>query len=218
MSSRLTPAGNGCAPGGPLRVHRIEPGTISVVRCLSAIIGGLFTHYQRGRSVYCEGLNCPPALHRMDRVWKGYIAGELHKPADDLWYPVVLEITEHAELWMRERYGRGQIWAFRRQPELKGKRSPVEPELLETRDPEGVPKPFDIVGCLLHLYHRDSLDLTQRNPLPPRLCLPPSQAEPPVFPSRPAPAQTATAEPMSLNDLFKKITARVEKNGKGGVQ
>ena len=152
-----------------IRVFRIEKGTSQRVRMLSPSYGGVFTHYHRGRSQYCTGRDCPSPVHKVDRVWKGYVSAQVWNDASRNWFPVCLEITESLELTFRGVYARGQVWELWREQGPRGKELPVSGKLEEERDEHTTPKPFDIVPCLRALFHIDSIDLSSLNPLPPRV-------------------------------------------------
>jgi hypothetical protein len=166
----------GAAGPQPVRVLRVEVGQIHKLRMLSPEIGGCMTHYVGKRSRYCSGDDCFPAYHRTEQIYKGYVAAELFREGNDDWLPVVLEVTEHAELDMRQLYRRGQVWQLSRAADRKGKQGPVRALLIDTGDPEEVPEAFNIEIVLQHLYHVLAVDLRARNPMPPRLVMSPSPA------------------------------------------
>lgn len=167
----------GGLPSFPLRVTGIEPGGHQIARLLSPRYGGLFYHWNRGRSVYCTGNDCPAHVHKLPRCWKGYCAVELYRQNDAMWVPTVLEVSEHLELDFRHVYKRGQIWQIWRDKPSKKRNEPVQGRLTEECDPDHVPPPFSIVECLLHLYHVEVIDLSAKNPLPDRVIVKPSPAE-----------------------------------------
>jgi hypothetical protein len=162
-------------PSGPLpvRVLRIESGTIHFLKMLSPEIGGCFTHFVGGRSRYCAGPSCYATWHKTEAIYKGYVAALLLRKATNDWFPCVLEITEHAELDMRQVYARGQVWALSRPAEKRGKKGPVVAQLTSHGDAKTTPPAFNLHLVLQHLFHRDDIDLSARNPLPPRLVMEP---------------------------------------------
>ena len=173
-------------PGGadrpastPLRVFRIDPGERWSVLMLDRTYGGLFVHWCRGRNLYCDPRGCDGPLHRMQRVWKGYAAAHLWVPRDTFWLPVVLEITESLELDFRGVYGRGQVWELSRDQLSARRKPPVKGKLVEKRPAGQVPDAFDVRSVLMHLYHVDAIDLTSKNPLPPRQLVEPVGGAPP---------------------------------------
>jgi hypothetical protein len=88
--------------------------------------------------------------------------------AKNVWTPWVLEMTESLEVDLRSIVRRGQVWEIWRNP-LGKKSTPVEAKLLEEdRDPKRIPPVFDIVPVLRGLYHLTQIDLTHKNPMPPR--------------------------------------------------
>lgn len=164
-----------------VKVERVELNDSKIVRCLSDTIGGCFTHYFRGRSQFCHGKDCNPLMHKTDATWKGYIAAEWYIEQLAAWRPIVMEITEHAELDMRGLYRRGQIWNFYRPSDASKKNPPTFAALLEERSPESMPPAFDILPVLQTLYHTMNIDLGVLNPLPPRVLLYDSADPPPEF-------------------------------------
>jgi hypothetical protein len=177
----------------PLRVLRVKAGEKFHLRALDSIYGGIFTHFVRGRSAYCAGDECFPANHRTERFWKGYSAVEVYDRVTDMWVPWVLEITEALELDFRDRWARGVTWAIERMPEATKKKMPLKAELIEVNDPATLPPCFDIIPCLLTLYHATRLQLDQKNPLPARTVLQPTKgAPPPGFGSRKATEEVGT--------------------------
>lgn len=175
MSERNPPpAGQGPARNLPLKVFRVDPGQTVTVRMLSKSYGGLFTHWARGRSHYCNPDGCDGTLHKTERFWKGYAAADIWNRQRALWFPVVLEITEHTELDLRQVYKRGQVWELERPAQAKSKKGPVRAWLIESRDPAQVPPAHEIVPVLRHLYHVDCIDLESSNPMPDRVYVEPS--------------------------------------------
>ena len=174
-----------------VRVFRIEPGTTAFLRMLSPEYGGIFTHFHRGRSQYCTGQGCVSPAHKIDRVWKGYVASQVWEAAGKKWFPVCLEITESLELTFRGIYARGQVWELWRHQGPKGKSLPVEGKLCEERDQASTPPPFSLMPCLRSLFHVDHLDMSELNPLPPRVVVEESRD------AGPAALQPKSAEPMA---------------------
>lgn len=168
-----------------IRVFRVEEGDAVIARFLSYSHLGIMTHYVRKRSLYCPGdAECCPANHRLDKFWKTYAAVELWNDARKVWFPTVLEVTEHLELDLRDICKRGQLWELWRH---KGgsKSSPVEAKLLEERDPETMPRAFDFMPVLQHLYHVSRIQLSVKNPLPPRVVVAESIGDGPAILSQP---------------------------------
>lgn len=152
-----------------IRVFRVEEGDAVIARFLSYTHLGINTHYVRKRSLYCPGdAECCPANHRLDRFWKTYAAVELWNDGRKVWTPTVLEVTEHLELDLRDICKRGQLWELWRH-KGGGKSSPVEAKMLEERDPDTFPRPFDFMPVLQHLYHVTDIRMNVKNPLPPRV-------------------------------------------------
>lgn len=152
-----------------VQVKRCAENELLIVRFLSDSYGGLLTHYVRGRSQYCKGDDCPPIIHKAEITWKGYAPCMWWVDGQNVWRPIVLEITEHAELDLRAMIRKGQIWQFSRPVEPGKKNPPTFAALLEERTAQGLPPPFDVKPVLQTLYHAMTLDLSVKNPLPPRV-------------------------------------------------
>lgn len=163
-------------PHQPVRVLRVEAGQTADLWSLSPDLGGLFTHFASKRSHYCPGATCGCPLSRVQRVWKGYIAALHYVVADDSYHAVVLEVSEHAELDMRGRYQRGQMWRLQRPAERRGRHGPVVALLSPQPAPVALPQPFCVEKVLRHLYHCDEIDLRHKNPLPDRVVIAPISA------------------------------------------
>jgi hypothetical protein len=179
-----------------LRLFRIEPGTSWHVRLLHGTFYGLQAHWDRGRNRLCEVDNCKRCSARLPKVWKGYNCAEVYDSASDLWCPVVLEITESAELDMRDRTKRGQVWLLERAPAHAAQAVPVVATLIEQQDPASVSKPFEIRGVVASVYHYfDPLPPSSSSPAPARVMVAAVKGTPPPgFGDRSsAPNDTATA-------------------------
>ncbi len=72
---------------------------------------------------------------------------------------------------------RGHVWDVTRPPRRKGKRSSLTAHYVETRDPEKLRLPFDVVPILRTVFHVEALELNALNPLPARTVLEPSVEE-----------------------------------------
>jgi hypothetical protein len=190
---------------GVLRIFRVEEGTTVHARVLSEGYRGIFTHYARGRSVYCQGDKCEATLHKLDRVWKGYAAVELWNVATKKWNPVVLEISEALELDLRGFWKRGQVWEFYRDLPTKKKSMPIMGKLLEERDPLAMPPEFDFKPVLLHLYHVQSIRLDCLNPMPPRVMVTESDGAGPTILDPIRDAQTAAVDPEKEAEFRKRF-------------
>lgn len=186
--------GDGRLPVHPLRVFRVDPGRAAIVRLTSVRYWGIMTHFVRGRSVYCSEEACPRVVHGSTRYYRGYGAAEVYQQPLNKWLPVCLELTEHLELDFRDRWQRGQVWEISRAPSVGKKHAPTMGALLEERDPNTFPAALDLVGCLLHLYHVESIQLTAKNPLPGRTMVSLSEGEAPAKLLRPKPAEALSPE------------------------
>lgn len=162
------------------------------------------THYFRGRSRLCGGDECDAALHKSDRVWKGYAAVELYIQERKKWSPVVLEITENLELDFRGMYTRGQVWELWADPKVKNKNSPVYGKFMEQREESTFPAAFDYVPCLRAMYHVDRIDLSILNPCPPRVIVSDSDGEAPEV-LKPIVRETAEYDSPEMMKLREKM-------------
>jgi hypothetical protein len=163
-----------------VRVFRVEKASICWVRTLAGQYGGLQTHYRKTGSLICGGDQCPSWLHKEDPVFKGYTPVELYIEREQLWLPVVLEVTENLDHVMYDTIARGQVWELERKPGPKGKRQPVEGRLTEVlKHAQLLPPAFCVEAALCRLYHVDAIRLDQRNHVPKPQCLEPSFDGPP---------------------------------------
>lgn len=168
------------ADGYALRVLRVEPGQALTVRFLSDTYGGLLTHWIRGRSVYCPGRDeCPAVNHRLTTYWKGYLSTELWSQNHKLWFPNILELTEHSELDIRKVCKRGQVWLLSRSAQKNNQRTPVTATFLELRDPAKWPAAHDYRPILHSLYHADGIKANVPNPMPAKITVQPSGCDGP---------------------------------------
>jgi len=96
----------------PVRVVSVPIEIPLVVRFLGPVMG-LETHWKSSRTIPCPGVDtCPPALHRLGTIWRGYSAAESWDDAAHVWRPSVLEVTECLEETLRGRDLRGEVWAL----------------------------------------------------------------------------------------------------------
>jgi hypothetical protein len=197
-----------------VRVTRLKAGQSCTIRTLSLALWGLLTHYVKDRSMYCPGRGeCPVTLHAQGSVWKGYIAAELWSDQTKRYYPTVAEITESAELDMRGRYKRGQLWTLSRPPSATGKRCPYVATLLESQAEADCPPPFDVIPLLQQMYHRLDVRLDAENPLPGRIF---AAAHEGVGPQLGDVEKVASQE--ELRSAYKRLMEeRGHTNGKGGA-
>ena len=155
-----------------VETFRVAEGARHRVQMLSDAIGGILTHWHGGCSQVCAGDGaCPPALHRLKSVWKGYTPVQVWEPQRSRWVPWVLEITEALEHDLRGTIERGQVWELSRLPPTKRKRFPVVGVLLEQPGCKGLRPAFDIRPVLYRLFHVTDLTLDVANPMPAPLIL-----------------------------------------------
>lgn len=150
-------------------VFRVAAGTSCHVRMLSARLGGLFTHWTKDGSVYCHPAACPDGLHRTRQYWRGYVDAEGYNPANKLWVPLCLEITEALEKDMRGQYARGQVWELSRERVVDKNKPPVRGRLHDVLDPATLRKEMDVRPVLCNLFHVPHIELDKINPLPDRI-------------------------------------------------
>jgi hypothetical protein len=167
----------------PVRLFRVLAGCSHDILTLSPHYGGCFTHWvkasgidpvtrkPRGSSKYCRPDGCPPDRHKCERYWKGFAACLLYRHADKIMEPIVLEITEHCELDLRGRWGRGQWWRLDHKAGAKGKHEPITARFLGQAPVDAVSPAFDFRAVLMHVFHEEAIDLGVANPLPPRVVM-----------------------------------------------
>lgn len=195
-----------------VRIESAVEGIVKVVRALSRSYGGLFTHRVKGRPVYCQGRECNPQHHRGDRFWRGYFAAELFDAEKRLWLPCVWELTQNSECDIRERYKRGLVWEMVRKDIGTSKNPPATCTLYGSYPESVLPAEFDYRVVLQRCYNLAGLDLSQKNPMPPRLVLLPS---PPVASMEllSEEAKARQAEAQAKQDWHNRVR-EAQKNGK----
>ena len=184
MQSREAPEGAHGPGSVPVEVLRPEDGAKIHVRSLSGQFGGIFIHWQKGRSHYCHPTECYPACKRQRREWRGYTPVEQWCGKRKAWFPGVLEVTEYLHVELAELWSQWQVWELYRPERLGNKRFPTVPKLLRQDDGEGYPKPFAIMPILKRLLGPNIRDLDEKNPMPARTYLKASQAPPPIEPEK----------------------------------
>ena len=166
-------------PSFALRVFRVSAGETAILRMVSAGYSGLFTHWVRGRSIYCPGDSCSTATHRAGRIWKGYLFAEQWINPSKLWAPVVLEISEHLELDFRHIYARGQIWELSRKEMFGGNKFPSSGKSWRNGTHHNFRRKSIFCLFLRNMYHEAALICGEKNPLPPRTIVTCSQGDAP---------------------------------------
>lgn len=196
-----------------LRLTRVKEGQSLTFRMLSGFYGGILTHWWRGRSQYCPGSGeCPQPIHRLQPQWRGYCAAEMWHLASGMWYPCALELSEHAELDLRGRYQRGQVWAFTRAADQDGKPQPIIARLLGEAGDMRLPDPFDFKSVVCNVYHVPAMKFDAANPLPPRVLAVPSIGKPPPGIG----ADGLDADLCSAEEVHTMLEAWKRKQGKAG--
>jgi hypothetical protein len=152
-----------------LRVFRQAVGSSHHVRLVSPRYGGCMTHWLKGNSQYCAGTSCIWNCARQRKQWKGFGAADVFDPQTKLWMPCAFELTESMELDFRDRWTRGGLWRVHWPHARKGHQEPKRAEFVKQLDPDSCPSEWDIVPCLLNTFHIFEIDLTVRNPMPPRV-------------------------------------------------
>jgi hypothetical protein len=196
-----------------LRLTRIKEGQSLTFRMLSAVYGGILTHWWRGRSQYCPGReDCPVAIHRLQPQWRGYCAAELWHLQSGMWYPCALEISEHAELDLRGRFQRGQIWTFSRAADQDGKPQPIVAKYIAPVSDSRLPDAFDFKDVVRNVYHCPGMKFDAPNPLPPRILAAPSAGQPPPLSGN----GEVDADLCSAEEVHEILEKWRKKNGMGG--
>jgi hypothetical protein len=107
-------------------------------------------------------------------IWKAWAPAAHLDEATNLWWPIVLEITEHLDELLHGRILRGEVWAISR-PGTGKKSDPLTGIFLMKNHEESLRPAFDVKPILLRCYHVQELLLGIPNPIPPRVVLPPSE-------------------------------------------
>jgi hypothetical protein len=201
-----------------LRVLRIAKGQTVRVRCLASPAArqrepllGYLTHWIRGRTRVCRGEpGCEPAIHKVDPIWYGFLPFDVWDDNAELWFPVVLQVTESLDLDFRGRLERGQFWLISR-PNVKTSGNPVRGQFLGHADLETLPEPFGFQATLAILFHWPELPLPKTpNPTPARVSLSPSVGAPPPGSKAAVQAQEKANMPKAeeAKELFRKLRER----------
>jgi hypothetical protein len=196
-----------------LRVARIKPGDILTFRALSEGYSGVLTHFWGQRSVYCPGEpRCLRTIHARPIVWKGYAAAEVLDPRAQLWWPCVLELTENAELDLRDRWCRGLEFTLTRAVSVHGEQRPTSVSLGVVCCDERLRPVFDIRPAVCSLYHVPALRIDVPNPLPARVFVEPSPAG-----DRGGDQSERNGKPASRDDV-QRLLAEFRKRLSGGTE
>jgi hypothetical protein len=185
-----------------LRVLRVDPGQSFKIRLVSQRYGGLLTHWVKGRSVLCQGDECPLLNHRSGTYWKGYALVEHWNGIKGLWCPTVLEITENLELDFRGRWERGQVWLLQRAPQLGRHKTSVFGVLMFEGHLDGLRVPFDFLPVIRNLYHVSTIAIDKENPMPARIFVEPT---PGTMPCKPADTQDRPATAAEWEEFRKRM-------------
>jgi hypothetical protein len=187
----------------PLQVFRVDYGSKSTVWTIGRTVLGLWTHWAKGRSLYCPGPICHPALHATPRTWKGYSAAALYTLPEGFWRPIVLEVTQSLELDFRGSYARGQLWELSRGHKQKGKNPPVRGKLVSNNPGMEPPEQFPILEALQLLFNFEPIELSVSNPLPARQLMEAIKGPAPRI--GPAPGDEGRMSPEELAEVRRKM-------------
>lgn len=197
-----------------LRVLRLDPEDVHLVRVLSTSYSGLLTHWVAGRGQYCAGQNlCPRGLHQRPTIWKGYFAAELWDQSTKLWFPCVPELTEGAELDVRGRFQRGQIWRLSKPKKDGSSNPPLIATFHEQVDPALLPRAFDVLPVVASLYHVAAVRLGTDNPMPPKVLAVPSHGAPPA--GKDDPEEKSAEQTKQIREMLEAFKRRTNVNGGG---
>lgn len=166
MKRRRAPRGGGRPCTDQLEVFRVAEGFTWHVWLLAYNPCGLYTHWIKDKSRYCDPRGCRFNCDREEKFWKSYAPTLVFEPDRELWIPAVLEISERLELDFRGHAQRGQVWSVSRAPQSGESHTPVRGQLQEERKPSCTPPAFDHLPILCALYHSDAISLTKACPLP----------------------------------------------------
>lgn len=145
-----------CPPpaGNHMHVQRLKAGQHLSVYVLSREIEGVWTHWNGRRSFPCRlnGQPCPPALHCLPQVWKGY----LHVLIPDTEQTLVVELTSAAARQVKEQLGprdtlRGILLELSRGKAANNSRLTAR-LLLPHPHPESLPGAKDPIPSCEHLW------------------------------------------------------------------
>jgi hypothetical protein len=204
----------------PVRILRVGEGESHLIRFLAGYAGCII-HYYNGAYVPCLGVvDCDPRIHRCRELWRGWAPAQTWEELSNLWWPVVLEITEALEEVLRGRQLRGEAWALTR-PTVKKKGSPILGVFVDKLEGDKLPRPFDILPILQRAYHMPGIQLGIKNPTPPKLILGPSDLPPPELWKEAMEETSKPQEQMSsaeFRERLKKIGINLGENGKHNGQ
>jgi len=165
----------------------------------------MLTHWQKGKSVPCDGPEkCPLALHRSGTFFKAYAPVEEWISHLGRWRPCVLEATASLEEYLRDQLLRGQVWVLMREDKTAST-SPVHAAYLETITEAKLSPSFDIVPVLQRLFNRIDLVLDVPNPTPPRVVLAHLLRPPPTLPADLLPPPPPAEDPAERKKLREAI-------------
>lgn len=156
-----------------VRVFRLKPGESACIKTLTPlpqgdrILGALFHHVSQ--SEYCPGGGpCPPGRHALPLVWHGYVAIEVWDAKQELWFPQVLEVSEHLEHQMYGQYQRGQVWELWKEVKKSKRHNPaLNGVFVEQRPEKTFPQPHEVLPVLKRTFNPAAeIQLVFPNPVP----------------------------------------------------
>ncbi len=198
----------------PVRVLSVKGKRPVSVRFLGPLMGVL-THFTRSGSTPCLGQErCLPATHRYPIQWKGYAPVEEWEMLEELWCPMVLEITENLEHLLGTQSRRGEIWLLKRKDNHdKGE---VVGLYSETLDDAEIPPPFSVLPVLQKLWHRLEFPHGIANPVPRPVLLAPSRGVAPKLLTELAePVHQSEQATQEAKEAFRK---QIRELGLGGAR
>jgi hypothetical protein len=169
-------------PGSPvaIRIESCPAEGKASVRFLGPYVG-TFAHFVKKnvRPVPCVGDECPMALHKGRKIWKGYAPAEYWRGGEyGDWCPCVWEVTENLNEVLDAIPLRGTIWEISRVPGDTGK--PEVWGVLVRTDAESDLRPaFDTFPMVSRMYGFLPMQWGVACHIPKRLRLEPSKGEAP---------------------------------------
>jgi hypothetical protein len=171
---------------------------------------GVYTHYSKKGPIPCQGEDeCPGAVHKTRKIWKGFAPAEYWRPAPyGDYFPCVFEITESLNERMDAIELRGTLWKLFRSPGIHGKPE-VSGNQVERDDHDELRPAFDVKPTVQRLMGMLPIIWGVKSHIPPRLILAPSPGSPPpgVFNTRPKDSAKDAAAAAAERDRVRRILA-----------
>lgn len=177
--SRRGPAPNPGSPV-PIRIESCPEKGSCTVRFLATYCGTFCHFVKRGvRPAPCMGDECPTALHKSRKTWKGYAPALLWRGGEyQDWTACVFEITETLNEALEDLHLRGSEWLIERKLGDTGKMEVCGEFRNEVPESELLP-PFDVFPMVSRMYGYLPMQWGVKCHIPKRLRFEPVKASPP---------------------------------------